>query len=81
MSHAHISNRLSPILISARTHDKVQSAMQILEEVFVLLEKNDLPEKIASSLYYALKQLEEILGEVDIENIYQKIFSTFCIGK
>lgn len=71
----------SPILISARAHDKVVCALSILEETLFLLENEDLPEKIASALYCALKSLEEILGEVDMNDVYQKIFSTFCIGK
>ena len=71
----------TPILISARAHDKILHALSILQETLALLEKADLPEKIASTLYCALKSLEEILGEVDMNDVYQKIFSTFCIGK
>lgn len=81
MSNTNLYSTHSPILISTRAHDKVLQALSILNESLLLIENLDLPEKIASTLYCALKSLEEILGEVDINDIYQKIFSTFCIGK
>jgi tRNA modification GTPase len=81
MSQTTLYSELSPILISARAHDKVLQALSILNETVVLVQTMDLPEKIASTLYCALKSIEEILGEVDMNHIYEKIFSTFCIGK
>lgn len=81
MVSLNFDTSLSPILISTRAHDKVVQALSLLKDVVILLNNIDLPEKIASLLYCALRSLEEILGEVDMNDVYQKIFSTFCIGK
>ncbi len=81
LSSSHALQKDAPTLLSARSYDKIQSANMLLEETKTLILKTDLPEKIASNFYVALKTLEEILGEFDIDSVYASIFSTFCIGK
>jgi len=71
----------SPVLLSTRSHDKIQEAMELLNQTKQDIKDHDFPEKIASNLYVSLKILEEILGDLDMDSIYKNIFSTFCIGK
>ncbi len=69
------------ILISQRQQDKVSLARDLVQEAQVLILEKDYPEKIASLLQQALIQLQEIIGEINLDSIYEKIFSSFCVGK
>jgi tRNA modification GTPase len=71
----------SPILFSQRQKETIQRSIEIAESVLILLDSQDYPEKIASQLGLCLSTLSEILGTVDIDEVYQEIFSKFCIGK
>ena len=71
----------SPMIISQRQKDKVSAALQFIEESEQLISIADYPEKIASLLNGARTSLEEIVGEISVDNVFEKIFSTFCIGK
>jgi tRNA modification GTPase len=71
----------SPTLISARQRDKVLLAIQYLQEAENLIKKHDFPEKISSVINFARQSIQEIVGEINLDQVYQKIFSTFCIGK
>jgi tRNA modification GTPase len=71
----------SPALISVRQKDKVTSALFCMESCEDLIAKNDYPEKIAAELNAARYALEEIVGEIGLDNVLETIFSSFCIGK
>lgn len=71
----------SPALISVRQKDKVTSALFCMESCENLIAKNDYPEKIAAELNTARYALEEIVGEIGLDNVLETIFSSFCIGK
>ena len=73
--------RNSPMLISQRQKDKVLSALQFIQDSERLMSANDFPEKIASLLQSARVALEEIVGEISVDNVFEKVFSSFCIGK
>ena len=38
-------------------------------------------EFVAEDIRQALLNLEDLLGKIDIEEVYGEIFSRFCIGK
>ena len=38
-------------------------------------------EFVAEDIRQALLSLEDLLGKIDIEEVYGEIFSRFCIGK
>ncbi|MFN4197003.1 MAG: tRNA uridine-5-carboxymethylaminomethyl(34) synthesis GTPase MnmE, partial [Caldimicrobium sp.] len=46
-----------------------------------LSQKNPLPELIALEIRGAISSLAEIIGEITTEDLLNKIFSNFCIGK
>ncbi|TYO88875.1 tRNA uridine-5-carboxymethylaminomethyl(34) synthesis GTPase MnmE [Oceanicella actignis] len=39
------------------------------------------PEILAEELRYALRQLEALIGRVDVEDLLDDVFASFCIGK
>jgi len=45
------------------------------------LRRQDSPEYAATHLEQALAALADLFGETTAEEVLQKIFSTFCIGK
>ena len=71
----------SPMLISQRQKDKVEGALKYMEEAHSLCEAQDFPEKVASLINSAQILCEEIVGEISLDNVFEKIFSSFCIGK
>ncbi|HFC97130.1 MAG TPA: tRNA uridine-5-carboxymethylaminomethyl(34) synthesis GTPase MnmE [Thermosulfurimonas dismutans] len=58
-----------------RAAEATRRALALLEE------KEPLPELLAVELREALSALGEITGEVTTEDLLDRIFSTFCIGK
>lgn len=55
-----------------------------LEEAFLALQrtlKADLPELAAEDMRLALRALGRITGRVHVEELLDKIFRDFCIGK
>jgi tRNA U34 5-carboxymethylaminomethyl modifying GTPase MnmE/TrmE len=46
-----------------------------------LVEKHAFPEIIASEVIACEDALEELMGRVDVNEIFSTIFSKFCIGK
>jgi tRNA modification GTPase len=45
------------------------------------MKTNDTPELTAFDLRLAVDSIDEITGKIYTEDILEKIFSTFCIGK
>jgi tRNA modification GTPase len=43
--------------------------------------RNDAPELSAFEAREALQALGEVVGQVDIEEVLDVVFSSFCIGK
>ena len=40
-----------------------------------------LPELVAADLRVSMRALEVMVGRIDVENLLDEIFSSFCIGK
>lgn len=78
---ANTNTKKSPMLISQRQKDKVTGALNSIQEAENLIHKADYPEKIASLINTTKLFLEEIVGEISLDNVFEKVFSTFCIGK
>lgn len=73
--------RDNPTLISERQKNKVEIAVKNLNEAIDLINKKDYPEKISSVINQGRQALQEIVGEIQLDHVLEKIFSTFCIGK
>ena len=66
-------------------HARHRTAMEIsirhLRAAIAHLEDRQTPELAAEEIRRALRALESLIGQTDIEHVLDKIFSGFCIGK
>jgi len=70
------------LLIRERQRIAMQSAVSGLEAALDRLGRAMLmPELIAADLGTSLRALEIMVGRIDVENLLDEIFSSFCIGK
>jgi tRNA modification GTPase len=69
------------ILTNARQHEAISRANRSLHAAQVALAGQVPHEMVLLDLYSALSALNELTGEVVTEDILDRIFSTFCIGK
>lgn len=58
------------------------TALEYLSRVFTLLEQGpDVYDLVAAELHGVIRSLEQLVGRVDVENLLDEIFSSFCVGK
>lgn len=70
------------IMLSDRRHrDALLRAQKVLSRFCVSAERNASPELLAVELRDALQSIGEITGETTPDEILDRIFSRFCIGK
>lgn len=72
--------------VGLATHERhriaLEEALQNLTEVKMVLQNGpDLYEIAAAELRLAIRALEVLVGRVDVENLLDEIFSSFCLGK
>ncbi len=70
---------LAPSLSRCRGH--VEAAMQALRRAHEHAREDDPPELLALALREALEQIGEMAGAVYTNDLLDRIFSRFCIGK
>lgn len=70
-----------PIAINARHKAAFERCTERLHAARSALECNAAPEFIALEIREALHALGDVIGQLDVEQILDVIFSTFCIGK
>lgn len=66
-------------LSRARHRQLVERALQSLQQALELLDGR--PELAGAEVNRAIRALEELTGAVDIEDVLDRVFSQFCIGK
>jgi tRNA modification GTPase len=71
----------SGMLTSLRHHEAVIAAIAALERAREATGRRIPHEMLLLDLYAALKQLDELTGETTADDILNRIFSSFCIGK
>ena len=88
--HGLLSRRLTPevsleaadeILGNARQRDLVERARRAAADAVEALSRGDSPEYAATHVEEALAALSDVFGETTSEDVLQRIFATFCIGK
>jgi len=67
--------------VNARHRDCLQKTIASLEQGIVSLKDGLSPEFISIELREALDYLGEIVGKIDTEQLLDRIFANFCIGK
>jgi len=81
MRHGEIVPDL-PILTRARHSKAIGTARSELEGFKQAWREEKLPATIAAvHLRTAVSALEELIGAVDIEDVLDRVFSSFCVGK
>ena len=55
--------------------------MQLLEEISVELVQEQLPEYLAEKNRQAIARLESVIGQVEVDDVLDRVFGEFCIGK
>lgn len=68
-------------LVHERHAEALQLAHHALQHASTLLEQKNSDDCLAADLKEALHSLEAIVGRVDYEQVLDKVFSKFCIGK
>lgn len=71
----------SGMLTNLRHHEAVTAALAALEKAAGAVGKKIPHEMLLLDLYAALRQLDGLTGETTADDILNRIFSTFCIGK
>lgn len=71
----------SGMLTNIRHHDAVTSALAALSKAEAAVNQRIPHEMLLLDLYAALRQLDSLTGETTADDILNRIFSTFCIGK
>ncbi|MFQ5957426.1 MAG: GTPase [Candidatus Brocadiales bacterium] len=71
----------SPALLNTRQRTLLEACLGSLEQAAMSLKEDASPEFVALDVRDASDTLGELLGEITTEDILEKIFSQFCIGK
>jgi tRNA modification GTPase len=70
------------LITRARHRQHVQAAVEALERFAVLSQQGTFAvDMAAEELRLATSELGRITGAVDVEDVLDKLFSDFCIGK
>ncbi|MFG6589843.1 tRNA uridine-5-carboxymethylaminomethyl(34) synthesis GTPase MnmE [Sulfitobacter sp. 1A12157] len=79
-----LSERSSAIGLATHERHRValQQAVSCLAEVDVILTRGpDFYDLAAAELRFAIRALETLVGRIDVENLLDEIFTSFCVGK
>lgn len=71
----------SPVIIKARHGELLRNSLKSLESSIALLNKSASPEFAAFELQDAVLSLHEILGRRFDDQVMDRVFSEFCLGK
>jgi len=71
----------SGMLTNIRHHEAVTAALTALAKAVQAVSLKTPHEMLLLDLYAALRQLDSLTGETTADDILNRIFSTFCIGK
>jgi tRNA modification GTPase len=72
----------SPMLTRARHRQAIETARSELMQFEHAWREEKLPATVASvHLRAAVGALEELIGAVDVEDVFDRVFSSFCVGK
>lgn len=81
ISQVNVPEGNVPLLTSLRQKQLLEECRNSLEQVLIALEQGIALDMISLDLDAALSALGKITGEVPTEDILEKIFSSFCVGK
>lgn len=80
--HTEIPDDETPIITRARHEAALRRAQEELSAFRVAWADGALPAPVAAThLRAAVTALESLIGAVDVEDILERVFRTFCVGK
>jgi len=72
----------APMLTTARQTQAIETALAEMRSFLTVRSNGQVPATIAAvHLRECVRVLEELIGAVDIEDVLDTLFSTFCVGK
>ena len=71
----------SPIITNTRHQDALRRSHEALDDVITSLESDMPPDLVSVDLRISLDALGDIVGKTTTEDILDRIFSQFCVGK
>lgn len=71
----------SPIITNTRHQDALRRSQEALDNVITSLENDMPPDLVSVDLRIGLDALGDIVGKTTTEDILDRIFSQFCVGK
>ena len=72
----------SPILTSARQRKALEAAQVEVGEFIQAWRVGNLPVTVAAAhLRTAVSELEELIGTLEVDDVLERLFSAFCVGK
>ncbi len=74
-------NHAEQLMVNARHAEALDKTHAYIKQALAGNERGDPTELIAAELRAAVEALGEIVGRIDNEEILDRIFATFCIGK
>ena len=69
------------VLASLRQRDLVERSRAAAAEGLATLSRGDSPEYAAAQVHDALDAMADLFGETTAEDVLERIFSAFCVGK
>ena len=80
---AVLSDRVSRVGVATleRHGIAIRSSIGYLKTALLGLENDQEVELVADDLRAATRQLDQLIGQVDVEDVLDKVFSSFCLGK
>jgi tRNA modification GTPase len=69
------------VVTNMRHYEALRGAEESLNNVLMGLDQELSGDLLAMDIRHALRELGEITGQVDVEDLLENIFSKFCIGK
>lgn len=71
-----------PIVTRARQHEALASALEELRAFVSLWERQEAPATVSAvHVRAAVTALDELIGSVDVEDVLDRVFRSFCVGK
>jgi tRNA modification GTPase len=69
------------VAVSARHHDALRRAMESMSQVLESMRQDQALDLVAADLRVAVQAVGEVVGKTSTEDLLDRIFSSFCIGK
>jgi len=71
-----------PIVVRARHREALESARRELESFVAVWSSHAAPASVAAiHVRSATHHLDELIGSVDVEDVLERVFRSFCVGK